>query len=106
MTIQDVKNLLLNERQDYGVYWIVNKLEQRNVPLNYGSAKDGFVFSAWLSNKEANFIIPKLSRNWERGGNYYNFSCLRPYASISAAIRSGINKNICISITIIPIGQG
>lgn len=105
MTIQEVKKILFNERQDYGIYWIVNKLEQKNVSLNYGSENDGFTFSAWLSNKEGNFIIPKLSKRWERQGYYNSFYSLRPYAIIDAVIKSGINKNICISITIKPIKQ-
>lgn len=106
MTIQDVKNLLLNERQDYGVYWIVNKLEQKNVPLNFGGATSGYTFSAWLSYKEGQFILPKLSQKWEHDRNYHSFHSLRPYAVIDAVIKSGINKNICISVTIIPIDRG
>lgn len=106
MTIQDVKNLLFNERQDYGVYWIVNKLEQRNVPLGFGGATDGYTFSAWLSYKEGQFILPKLSEKWEHDRNYHSLHFLRPYGSIDAVIKSGINKNILISITVLPFKQG
>ena len=105
MSIQEVQKMLFNERQDYGVYWIVSKLVQRNVPLAFGSEMEGYVFSAWLSYKEGQFILPKLSEKWERGGNFYNLDFMRPYAVISAGIRSGINKNICISIRITPLIQ-
>lgn len=103
MNIQDVQKLLLSERQDYGVYWIVNKLVQKNVPLNYGNDLDGYSFSAWLSNKERSFIISKLSRNWKREGNFHSFHILLPYAVLDANIRTGINNNICISVNVTPI---
>ena len=103
MTIQEVKKILFNERQDYGVYWIVNKLEQKNVPLAFGGSMDGYTFSSWLSHKEGQFILPKLSQKWEHLGNYHRFEFLFPYAYITATITSGINKNILISITIKPI---
>jgi len=105
MNIQDVQKLLFKDRQDYGVYWIVNKLQQKNVCLNSGGPQDGYTFSAWLSFKESSFIISKLSRNWKREGNFHSFHCLLPYAVVDAKIKTGINKNTCISVTVKPINN-
>ena len=105
MSIQEVQKMLFNERQDYGVYWIVSKLVQRNVPLAFGGAMDGYTFSAWLSYKEGQFILPKLSEKWQHDKNYHSLDFLRPYGSISTVIKSGINKNILISITVLPFKQ-
>ena len=102
MSIQEVQKMLFNERQDYGVYWIVSKLVQKNVPLNHGNDLDGYSFAAWLSYKEGQFILPKLSEKWERQRGFGSFYLIRPYGCIWAQISVGQNKNICISINFKP----
>ena len=66
MNIQEVFNSLTSERLDYGAYWIANKLNYKNT---IGMSEDcGFIsFSAWISKKDVEFILPKL-RNFTKDG--------------------------------------
>lgn len=101
-TIKEVFELLITQREEYGFYWVANKLEKMNTPLNYGSALYGFVYSEWVSNKDANYILPKLPQNWYQGGGYYRNDIFRNYGNISVSYKKGRNGNMCISLTFIP----
>ncbi len=101
-TIKEVFQLLITKQEEYGFYWVANKLEKINTPLNWGSANDGFQYSAWVSNKDANFILPKLHEKWIQGGGYYRNEIVRNYGNIVVSYKKGRNGNMCISLTFIP----
>lgn len=101
-TIKDIFQLLITKREEYGFYWVANKLEKMNTPLNYGSVKDGFVYSSWVSNKDVNFILPKLPQIWYQGGGFYRNEIIRNYGSIVVSYKKGSNGNMCISLTFTP----
>lgn len=101
-TINEVFQLLTTQREDYGFYWVANRLEKMNTPLSYGSALEGFVYSAWVSSKDANFILPKLNQKWYKGGGYYCNEINRKYGLLQVAYRKGQNGNMSISITFVP----
>ena len=104
-TIKEVFQLLITKQEEYGFYWVANKLEKINTPLNWGSANDGFQYSAWVSNKDANFILPKLHEKWFQGGGYYRNEIVRNYGNIEVSYKKGRNGNMCISLTFIPRQQ-
>lgn len=101
-TINEIFQLLTTQREEYGFYWVANKLQKMNAPLNWGSATDGFQYSAWVSNKDAAFILPKLPQKWFQGGGYYNNEIMRNYGVINVSYHKGRNGNMCISLTFTP----
>lgn len=100
-TIHDVFKLITSQKEEYGIYWVANKLEKMNVPLNWGSELDGFQYSAWISNRDANFILPKLFSDWYKGGGYYQKEIQRKHGIFSISYSKGRNGNLCISLTYI-----
>lgn len=64
--IKNVYDKLFTEKRDYGMYWLANKLVYKNIE---GHKADGEnIYSTWVSKKEADFILPKLT-SWDRNGN-------------------------------------
>jgi len=102
-TIQEVFKLITTQKEEYGFYWVANRLEKINAPLNYGSELEGFVYSAWINNKDANFIIPKLYSDWAKGGGYYEKQIMRKYGIFVVAYKRGNNGNVCVSLTFTPL---
>ena len=102
-TIQEVFELLTSQKEEYGFYWVANKLEKMNAPLNWGSELDGFQYSAWVSNRDANFILPKLYEDWFKGGGYYEKQIMRKYGAFKVGYKKGQNGNLCISLTFTPL---
>lgn len=56
-------------RMEYGVYWALNKMMQRGVTARYENGSH-VTFKAWFSNKEANFILPRLTGATRKNGGY------------------------------------
>ena len=104
-SIQEVFKLLTSQKEEYGFYWVANKLEKMNTPLNWGSEKDGFQYSAWVSNSDANFILPKLYQDWYKGGGYYQKEIARKYGIFQVGYKKGKNGNLCISLTFNPLNN-
>ena len=102
-TIQEVFQLITSQKEEYGFYWVANKLEKMNTSLNYGSENDGFLYSAWVSNMDANFILPKLYQDWYKGGGYYQKEIQRKYGIFQVSYKKGRNGNLCISLSYTPL---
>lgn len=101
--IKEIFKLLLKQKEEYGFYWAVNKLQTLNVPLNWGSEKDGYQFCAWVSRKDGYFILPKLYSDWYKGIGYYQKELHRDYGIFNVSYKLGRNNNLLVSLTFTPL---
>ena len=101
--IQDLYNRILSVRQDYGVYWILNKLAQKKI---VGESYEGeCLFITWVSNRDADFILPKIA-------NSYKFKTIAPRTwecmfqtpdklKVYVKFKLGNNNNAQISLKVV-----
>ena len=102
ISITEIFNLMSANRENYGIYWVVNKLVKINAETSQGNDIEGYAYSAWVSNRDTNFILPKLDQIWYKGGRYYQMEIVRSYGVINVSYKVGNNGNMCISLTFIP----